>query len=503
MAGNVQETHPFYDACLADWVRLRVLAAGAREVKEKGDDFLPSLQSHRYDGYPAANSDGYKDYEAYKLRAHFYGYVSKAVRRAMGILHRKPPEFELPPGLDFLRKSATPEGEPLHMLLRNINREQLVTGRCGLLIDAPEDGGASAEPYIAQYCAEKIRNWQDGSAQPGGPVKLRFVVLDESGPVSDLDNLSWINQTKYRVLALTDDNVYGVQVLAQTTGRSSDNEAETSPGLNFNKDALESPIVRGDASDFIPFTFINAIDTVSTPDKPPLYELGEIDVTLYQSDADYRNTLSKQGEETLVTKGQIKGEEGAEGESDIRVGAGARLHLLDLEGDAKYIGIGADGLSEQREAIEKLIERAEHESMSLIEARMAEANATVSQRMAGKTFTLKDLAMAGGSGLQDALRNLAIWRGDDPDKVEVHPNLDFEADELSATDLEALSRAKLGGLRLSNRSIHAKLVQHEWTNNDFETEEKELEEEADDDDQPPGTGAGGDLPDDDGSTGDD
>ena len=51
------------------------------------------------------------------------------------------------------------------------------------------------------------------------------------------------------------------------------------------------------------YQIINSCDVVSDVDDPPLLDLGNACMTIYRSDADYRQNLFMQGQDTFVTIG--------------------------------------------------------------------------------------------------------------------------------------------------------------------------------------------------------
>src|SRR5690606_17990560 len=62
-------------------------------------------------------------------------------------------------------------------------------------------------------------------------------------------------------------------------------------------------------------------------------------------------------------------------------------------------------------------------------------------RLDSQHSTRKGIAMTSASGLEKALRNVAIWIGADPEKVKVTPNLDFFDHDLDAQTITAIVSA--------------------------------------------------------------
>jgi hypothetical protein len=490
----LDSVHPKYAEFRDDWVTMRDLYKGERAVKAKGETYLPPTKGMRLDGMETGKP-GREAYDAYKLRAVFHDYVKEGVEAYIGLMHQKPATIELPSALEPLRNKATAYGEPLDLLLRRINEEQLVTGRLGLLLDLPVNPDPSNPmPYIAMYVAESIRNWDDGEADEG-EARLNLVVLDESG-IRRGSDFEWTTQTKYRVLLL---------------GTPDANEAEEQPGITyqvgvftnnegqsatFDPSKVTVPMLRGKSLERIPFCFVNTKDIVATPDEPPLLGLGRLALAVYRGEADYRQNLFMQGQDTLVVVGGVKKTDAAEDEgAPLRTGAGSMIEV-EQGGDAKYIGVNSQGLSEQRLALENDRKRAETKSGQLINAggSQVESGNALQTRIGAQTATLNQIASTGAAALEFILKVCAEWMGANPDDVKVTPNLEFSDFEMSGKDLVDFMTARTMGAPLSKKSIHALLVDRGVTKMDFETEMDTIEEEDANAPSAGGTGAGGALP---------
>lgn len=468
---QLQITHPEYDTYVDQWQLLRRAYEGEESIKAQNQTYLPPTPGQVLDGL-GLGEQGLANYSAYLQRAVFPDYVADAVEVFIGLLHREPATIELPAKLERLRERSTLEGEDLQALLRRINEQQLVTGRLGLILDMPEKK-IVGEPnfYIALYHGESIRNW-DVNESPDGQHSVNFVVLDESGPVR-INTFEWEEQEQYRVVALgtPDDVEAGVQYYR--TGRFN-----LSASQDYNESEMAEPTARGKRLEQVPFVFVNSNDNAPNPSKPPLLGLARLALTIYRGEADYRNTLFLQGQDTLVVKGGILNL-GEDGEAAVRVGAGARLDL-EPDGDAKYISVGAEGLAEQREAIEADRKRAEAKAGKLIQDSKGgvESGDALQTRLAAQTATLTRIALSGASALERLLRIAAEWVGANPDEVKVTPNTDFAEDIINTRSLVEIMSAKAIGLPLSMESVHEYLQERKLTSKDYEDELRALEEEA-------------------------
>ena len=464
---SVKTLHPFYTQMLDKWLLGLDSYNGEDAIKAGSTKYLPATSGHVEDGQGTSGgtAEGDKAYDAYNIRAVYPDTYAGAVEAAIGIMHKEPPVIELPSVLEPMRENATLLGESLEMLLRRINVQQLITGRLGLLGDLRKDKD-SHRPVIAIYNELAVRNWDDTS-QEDTDVDLRLVVLDESGYALDAD-LTWVRKTKYRVLGLIDT----------TTGELAPSGSYGSIVLDEEDDLagaiLTPPNIMGTTLEEIPFVFINGKDLSPTPDTPPLEGLAKACLVIYRGEADYRQNLFMQGQDTLVRIGAISGDE----DDAVRTGAGARIDC-NIGGDAKYIGVNSQGLPEQRSALENDYSRALQKSGQLLDAtsRAKESGDALRIRVAAQTATLPQMAKTGAAGLQKVLQSLAVWYGANPEEVVVTPNLNFTASEFDGKTLVELLQAKSLGAPLSEESIHGWIQEQGFTELSYEEELDKLANE--------------------------
>ena len=498
----LESLHPSYAERLPDWEETRDLYKGERHVKSKGEKYLPATKSMKLDGMGNTGGRpnlGQEVYDAYRLRAVLPDYFKDAVEHYIGMLHKKPPTIELPAAMEPLREAATMFGEPLEVLLRRINEEQLVTGRLGLLLDLPKNPDpANPLPYIALYIAEAGRNWDDGQIEQG-EADLNLVVLDESG--YRRKTFDWVVVTKYRVLDLfKPGDTEDARERADPVYRSGAFEVEGGGNPEYNETEMQTPMIRGRTLDEIPFVFVNSKDITNAPDEPPLMGLVRLALAIYRGEADYRQTLFMMGQETLVIIGDQKKSAqdlnevaGADG-APLRTGSGSVIEMESGQGnDVKYVGISGEGLSEQRSSLENDRRRADAKSGSLAteSASTQESGKAKQTRLGAQTATLKQVALTGAAGLEWLLKCAARWMGADESQVKVTPNLEFGEITLVPKDIVDAMTARSMGAPLSIESVHKLQADMGLTDMDFQTEMDKVTQERQDEVPPQGTGAGG------------
>ena len=468
------DRHPEYVERLGEWLQLADTYAGERAVKSKRLDYLPATEGMVQDGMTTPTSPGWKDYEAYLLRAYFHDVVKDAVKAMVGIMHNKPALIRLPKRLEGMLEKATIQGEGLQMLLRKINVAQLVYGRCGLLADAPQGMDADkATPYLSFYDPMRIINWDAGKLNEG-MNELDLVVLDEGG--YRREGFTWKTERKYRVLTRG-----GPAELASGWERPPVG-APYGVAVKVNDTSMPQlsdfvyPSIAGTTLDNIPFVFIGANDLVPEPEVSPLLGLSNLALAIYRGEADYRQTLYLQGQNTLVI---IGGNVDEAAPTQLRVGNKGVIDLR-IGGDAKYIGVSAAGLGEMRQSLTADKEAAAAAGIAFLDVGNArgEVGEALRIRVAARTTTISSVAQCSGAGLEQALKFCAQWVGEDPEEVSVEPTTDFADQTVAGAALLAFMQAKQLGLPLSLRSMHRMMKMNDMTEMDFAEENEQIEEEA-------------------------
>lgn len=456
---SLQTQHPSYLHYLLLWQKLRDFYDGQDTVKSKTTDYLPATPGMLLDGM-GVGATGKACYDSYIARAVFPDYIRDAIEIGIGLLHQKEAVIELPPELEPLRNLASNKKESLLELLQRINEQQLITGRLGLLLDFPENPvSLDPLPYIALYHCENIINW-DESNDSIDSDELNLVVLEESH-YERTGGFGWAYVQQHRVLELSDD-VYKQGVFVQST--------------EFDAELMKPPVYKGTTLSELPFVIVNSKDTLPRVDTPPLLGLANIVESIYRGEADYRWSLFMQGQDTLVIIGGVSVSPGTD--DTLRTGAGSRIDVTNPDGDAKYIGVNSDGLSEQRLAVETDRKRAEIQSGRMIgDKANVESGKALSVRITAQTASLNQIALTSARALEKILKKAARWMGADDSLVKVIPNMEFADIDFQGQELVNIMNSRGLGAPISIQSIHAVLVDKGLTTLDFETEMKKILDE--------------------------
>lgn len=408
----INSTHPAYDKYSQRWTRCRDAAEGEEAVKTAGTLYLPKLG-----GMESA------DYDAYKKRAMWYGATSRTIEGLRGAIFRKDPVVQVPTAVEPMLDQVTDDNLDFISLASEVVTQQLTVGRQGLLVDLPKQVGA--DPYISRYKAENILNWR--TETQNGRERLTLVVLKEEFEKNGADEFELEMKVRYRVLRL-EDGLY-VQELWD------------------EKQAIErmEPKRLGSRLDFIPFRFVNSTTLTSMPEKPPLVDVVDVNLSHYRTSADLEHGAHFTALPTpwlagfpMDRKFSIGG-----GVAFVTDNTSARAGMLE------FTGKGLDTLIQLKTDKEGL--------MAVLGARLleeqragVEAAETVRLRGSGESGALSTVARTASRGLEDVLGWLTWWKGavtvpDAPDVVSVSLNTDFMDERLDPQTITALLQALQSG----------------------------------------------------------
>lgn len=469
---GLSAVHPLFEKYNKTWEKLDHVFEGQDKIKEERETYLKPLPSMVIDGMNEKEL-GWERYEQYLLRANFPDDFSEAIKNNHGLLWSKPAIISLPPEMEYMMTTASREGLNLSELLSLINLMQLRNGRIGLLLDMSSEASTNNKPFISVYYARSIRNWDKADAGPEvREDSLNMVVLDESRLVREPNSFSWKLESRFRLLslgALETDDEKGQAVYSQ--GLFIEQE---DPDMN----AMLTPVYRGEPLKEIPFVAINSSDCMIDPDVPPLLGLANICLSMYVTDADYRQHLYMQSQDTLVRIGAMGAGTEEPGQAPLRVGAHAVLDVAQ-GGDVKYVGIESQGLAEERLALANDKQEAQLKAGSMVNTTKGsqESGEALRTRIGARTASLVQLAKTGAQGLERILKICATWMGADPEKVRVQPNLDFSKSIFSGQNLVQTMAARQLGAPVSLKTIHSYLADQGLTTLTFEEEMTMMKDE--------------------------
>lgn len=327
---NVAYVRPELQAVLPLYRKVDDVIAGAERVKKRKTLYLP-------DPSPEGTDDGGKRYDAYITRAVFYAVTRRTLAGFLGEVFDKDPVIIVPPAMKPVIEDTNGEGVGIVQLAKKVTGLTLGHGRAGLFVDFPQTTGAvtradletNTRPVIKHYHPTKIINWR--YRKIGAVSKLSLVVLEEEYDSED-DGFAVKKATQWRILTLTPENIYQVQIARKTAAN----------GVGFNIGEVVTPTdADGKPFDEIPFMFVGAETNDAEIDYPPLYDMADLNIAHYRNSADHEETLFVSSQPTVIVSGLT--EQWAEKFFKNGIGLGSRAALpLPANADAKLLEVKAE-----------------------------------------------------------------------------------------------------------------------------------------------------------------
>lgn len=314
-------SHPEYIYWREEWRKIRDVLAGQKEVKRKGETYLPKMKGMEKE-----------DYADYLTRATFYNMTAQTQTGMLGQVFRKDPYVEgLPKKFaDDMRLRFSKDSLGHIAFAKTVMSEQIGMGRFGVLVDAPAAAMQEPTSFAVGYATENILDWR--TEEVNGLYQLTRVLLREFTK-NDVGRASqqnpWIgtdkdpNSPNYRMspgqrgvgdggnaraiaTAATSRNK---SAYVQTAGRYTDSYTYETQyrelvleqqddgswvysqylykddpcGIPFNS---ATPIIRGKTLDFIPFKFFGAMSNSESVERSPMLDIADLNLSHYRTYAE-------------------------------------------------------------------------------------------------------------------------------------------------------------------------------------------------------------------------
>ncbi len=287
-------------AAAPDWMVVEDCVKGQRQVKKRGDKYLPRPNPGNTD------LDNLARYDAYLGRSVFHNITGRTLKGLVGQVFARDSEIEIPAALDPVKVDAQGDGVSLEQQAKRALRGIMMTGRGGVLTDYPVTEGPTTlaqqqsgeiRPVIKLYRATEIINWRTKTV--GAKVLLSKLVLVEFEDV-EKDEFEIETEKRYRVLRL--DAVtgnYTVQIYRDIDGKNNSGQEPLGEVLT-PVDSSAKPFKE------IPFSFIGAENNDHIIDDAPLLDIANLNIAHFCNSADHEESTFVTGQPTLWASGITK-----------------------------------------------------------------------------------------------------------------------------------------------------------------------------------------------------
>lgn len=432
MAGKgVSATHSLYDTFAPKWKRARDCAGGEDAIHLSGTLYLPQLKK-----------EDNEDYRARVKRSDFFNGTARTIAGLGGMAFRKEPTVEVPAAIEPYLEDVTMAGVSMNTFAMQALDEILEVGRMGVLVDfaampenvAPLTVAAAQQlglrPTLQLYTTENIINWQFGRV--ANQWTLIKAVLHECAVVPGDDEFTTKEEDRWRVLDLDKSGFYRQRLFKKDKG-----------GADEQIGGDIYPLMQGKELDRIPFVILGPDGRGDEIDEPPLLDLMNANIALYQINADYRHGLHFTGLPTPIVSGYVPEKDG----ETFYIGSTSAWVFPDPNAKATYLEFSGKGLDSLKAAIDD-----KKQEMAMLGARMiadetSKARETLGAtqiKRQGENGMLSRIALALSEGLEQALEIFCAWAGY-PGDVTFQLNRDFEPTLIDAPTLTALTASLQAG----------------------------------------------------------
>jgi hypothetical protein len=455
---GVATTHPGFDKFAPKWKRCRDVSGGQDAIHTAATAYLPKLKAESQD-----------DYKSRLNRSDFFNGAWRTLAILQGMLFRKPPKQQVPAGIEEYLNDIDMAGSSVETFARCLALEVLEVGRVGVLVDhppMPENVSAitvavaeklGLRPLIQIYRTECIINWKYqrvNNRQQLVQVRLQETTTEPDGEWAEKEI------TQYRVLDLDPSGFYRQRIFQRIKEKDVQIGGDIYPLMN------NAPLT------YIPFAIVGPDGIESDLDEPPLIDLVDANIALYQMNSTYRHTLY-----FCPPTFYIAGYTAQKGEQ-ISVGGSSALIFPDPNAKAAYAEPTGSMIPELRNAmLDKKQEMALLGARAIAdETKQAETLGATAIKRSGENSILSAIAMAVSEALEWALGIFAEWAGQAGD-VTYQLNRDFMPPGIDAQQLTALIAAVQAG-EISKQELFTLLQRADVIDSEISYEEHQAQVEV-------------------------
>jgi len=353
-------------------------------------------------------------YESYLRRARVPGNVGDTLRRLLGLATRIAPTEQLPDSVAHLAEDATPDGATLDEYYASTLGENLLTGRCGIMLDVMDSTNMWT---LKRFNALQCTNWKTNDRGLLTEVTLRE---DEWAGQPEDNEDDCIVTTLYL-------NEYGNAASRQMRDKELISDVELSyMGATF--------------PGRLPFIFVGPTRNGANVDISALGPIVEIALAMYQKEADLSYAEFIAALPTLWAAGAPEDME--------FTGAGAFVRFDDPGASLNYTQTDSDALAHFRERLRDLDAEAASRGANIVTEGPRERETAEGARIRydSGNVTLRGAVMNSGKGIEALIKMAVMVSGGDKDSVTFEPSTEFLPRVLPAAEMQALLQFYMSGV---------------------------------------------------------
>jgi hypothetical protein len=362
-------------------------------------------------------------YENYVKRAHFYNFTKPTENTIVGSIFKKEADLDVA-GVNYIETDIDGAGLSFFQQAKAAAREIAETSRCGWFVDytateeplsQADEAAMGARPVAILYKASQILNWETSTINHRRVLSKVVLAEWRSSESKDHD--------RERVIYL-EDGQCSIEVYDYEDGELI--SVETFPAQNASGQRLS----------YVPFQFAGGLNNDEVVDDALLYELAALNVSHFQSSADYEDFRFKLGQVQPFISGVSQ--------TEIDKNTGEKGSLEFGSGVAWVFGEGASAQLLQAQPNSANMESMTHkeEQAKAIGAKLLDSNSGNMSATEADIISSSESAsiLTIVSNLEDAYRRVfkmmldRVSSGD----IEVSFSREFATSSLNADELRVL-----------------------------------------------------------------
>ena len=411
------------------WILLEDLVAGTYELRRRHRRYLPQE--------PREQDESYDNRLARSVCPPYY---QRLERMLAGMLTRKP--VRLNDVTDLVREQLFDvdlQGNDLNVWTYETARKMVRYGHVGVLVDAPA-AGENGRPYWATYTPREILGWRTEVVE--GAQKLMMLRLLEK--------------------VIVPDGLYGEKAVEQV-------RVLTPGGFELHRKNTKGAFEIHDSGtttlDDIPFSvaYSNRVNFMES--RPPLEDIGELNLKAYQVQSDLDNQLHISAVPMLAFFGfPMAGEE-------VSAGPGEAISFP-AEGNARYIEPDGKSFEAQFKRLDQVAGQINELGLSAVLGQKLSAETAEAKRIDRSQGDSTMMVIA--QNMQDLIDNCLVYHArylNVPQAGSSYVNRDFLGGKLEPQEIQSLLALYTAGT-ITQKTLLDQLYEGEVLGDEFDVEEE-------------------------------